>query len=163
MPSILILEDDITFSLMLKTWLGRKGFEVSSVSSVSDARSRIEDASFDLILSDLRLPDGDGIDLLKWIKENNFVIPLIMMTSYAEIQTAVQAIKLGASDYIAKPLNPEELLGKIKEVIKNALRVQPNVPNRREERVASMWRDRAKLPASSTSMYVWLLRQICLC
>jgi len=74
MPSILILEDDITFSLMLKTWLGRKGFEVSSVSSVSDARSRIEDASFDLILSDLRLPDGDGIDLLKWIKENNFVI-----------------------------------------------------------------------------------------
>ena len=118
MPSILILEDDITFSLMLKTWLGRKGFEVSSVSSVSDARSRIEDASFDLILSDLRLPDGDGIDLLKWIKENNFVIPLIMMTSYAEIQTAVQAIKLGASDYIAKPLNPEELLGKIKDVIK---------------------------------------------
>lgn len=83
MPSILILEDDITFSLMLKTWLGRKGFEVSSVSSVSDARSRIEDVSFDLILSDLRLPDGDGIDLLKWIKENNFVIPLIMMTSYA--------------------------------------------------------------------------------
>ena len=118
MPSILILEDDITFSLMLKTWLGRKGFEVSSVSSVSDARSRIEDVSFDLILSDLRLPDGDGIDLLKWIKENNFVIPLIMMTSYAEIQTAVQAIKLGASDYIAKPLNPEELLGKIKDVIK---------------------------------------------
>lgn len=92
MPSILILEDDITFSLMLKTWLGRKGFEVSSVSSVSDARSRIEDASFDLILSDLRLPDGDGIDLLKWIKENNFVIPLIMMTSYAEIQTAVHML-----------------------------------------------------------------------
>lgn len=55
---------------------------------------------------------------MKWIKENNFVIPLIMMTSYAEIQTAVQAIKLGASDYIAKPLNPEELLGKIKDVIK---------------------------------------------
>ena len=118
MPSILILEDDITFSLMLKTWLGRKGFEVNSVSSVLDAKNRIEDVSFDLILSDLRLPDGDGIDLLKWIKENNISIPLIMMTSYAEIQTAVQAIKLGASDYIAKPLNPEELLGKIRDVIK---------------------------------------------
>ena len=162
MPSILILEDDITFSLMLKTWLGRKGFEVSSVSSVSDARSRIEDASFDLILSDLRLPDGDGIDLLKWIKENNFVIPLIMMTSYAEIQTAVQAIKLGASDYIAKPLNPEEQARSLLPPSRNVLRVQPNVPNCREERIASMWRDRAKLPASSTSMYVWLLRQICL-
>ena len=132
MPSILILEDDITFSLMLKTWLGRKGFEVSSVSSVSDARSRIEDASFDLILSDLRLPDGDGIDLLKWIKENNFAIPLIMMTSYAEIQTAVQAIKLGASDYIAKPLNPEELLGKIRDVIK--AEVEPAAPMAGPER-----------------------------
>lgn len=118
MPSILILEDDITFSLMLKTWLGRKGFEVSSVSSVSDARNRIKEEAFDLILSDLRLPDGDGIDLLKWMKENGFSIPLIMMTSYAEIQTAVQAIKSGASDYIAKPLNPEELLGKIKDVVK---------------------------------------------
>ena len=98
-----------------------------------------------------------------------------MMTSYAEIQTAVQAIKLGASDYIAKPLNPEELLGKIKDVIKtetgsvaSATELERPArsakrPNRREERVASMWRDRAKLPASSTSMYVWLLRQICLC
>lgn len=121
MPSILILEDDITFSLMLKTWLGRKGFEVGSVSSVSDARNRIKEKAFDLILSDLRLPDGDGIDLLKWMKENGFSIPLIMMTSYAEIQTAVQAIKSGASDYIAKPLNPEELLGKIKEVVKTGI------------------------------------------
>ena len=117
MPSILIIEDDITFSLMLKTWLGKKGFEVMASSSVSDAKSRIEDTTFDLILSDLRLPDGDGIDLLRWVKEANPSMPLIMMTSYAEIQTAVQAIKLGASDYIAKPLNPEELLGKIRDII----------------------------------------------
>lgn len=118
MPSILIIEDDITFSLMLKTWLGKKGFDVMASSSVSDAKSRLESTSFDLILSDLRLPDGDGIDLLKWVKETKPSIPLIMMTSYAEIQTAVQAIKLGASDYIAKPLNPEELLGKIREIVR---------------------------------------------
>lgn len=118
MPSILIVEDDITFSLMLKTWLGKKGFEVKALSSVTEAKRQIENAVYDLILSDLRLPDGDGIDLLKWIKEKQTSLPLIMMTSYAEIQTAVQAIKLGASDYIAKPLNPEELLEKIREVIK---------------------------------------------
>ena len=70
MPSILIIEDDITFSLMLKTWLGKKGFEVSTVSSVLEAKKRIGEAGYDLILSDLRLPDGDGIDLLKWMKEN---------------------------------------------------------------------------------------------
>lgn len=118
MPSILIIEDDITFSLMLTTWLGKKGFEVTTSSSVSDAKSRIENNLFDLILSDLRLPDGDGIDLLKWMKKKDSSIPLIMMTSYADIQTAVQAIKLGASDYISKPLNPDELLGKIRDVIK---------------------------------------------
>lgn len=118
MPLILIVEDDITFSLMLKTWLGKKGFQVDAGSSVSDAKRRIENAGYDLVLSDLRLPDGDGIDLLKWLKQKQTSVPLIMMTSYAEIQTAVQAIKLGASDYIAKPLNPEELLEKIREVIK---------------------------------------------
>lgn len=125
MPSILIIEDDITFSLMLTTWLGKKGFEIKALSSVSDAKRQIESVNYDLILSDLRLPDGDGIDLLKWVKEKKNALPFIMMTSYAEIQTAVQAIKLGASDYIAKPINPEELLGKIREVVKHTTQDHP--------------------------------------
>ncbi|RHJ91802.1 sigma-54-dependent transcriptional regulator [Parabacteroides bouchesdurhonensis] len=118
MPSILIVEDDITFSLMLTTWLGKKGFEVDSTTSVIDAKHRIEGKEYNLVISDLRLPDEDGIALLKWLKAKHASLSLIMMTSYAEIQTAVQAMKLGASDYIAKPLNPEELLGKIREILK---------------------------------------------
>lgn len=117
MLSILIVEDDITFSLMLTTWLGKKGFVVRSSSSVSDAKRRLGEEAFDLVISDLRLPDSVGIDLLKWLKNTHPSLPLIMMTSYAEIQTAVQAMKLGAADYIAKPLNPDELLGKIKELV----------------------------------------------
>ena len=117
MLSILIVEDDITFCLMLTTWLGKKGFVVRSSSSVSDAKRRLGEEAFDLVISDLRLPDSDGIDLLKWLKSTHPSLPLIMMTSYAEIHTAVQAIKLGAADYIAKPLNPDELLGKIKELV----------------------------------------------
>ena len=117
-PSILIVEDDVTFSLMLKTWLGRKGFLVESQTSVSDAQKCLDSRSFQLVLSDLRLPDRDGIELLKWLKETHPDVALIMMTSYADIHTAVQAIKLGASDYISKPVNPEELLTKIKETIK---------------------------------------------
>ena len=116
MLSILIVEDDITFYLMLTTWLGKKGFVVRSSSSVSDAKRRLGEEAFDLVISDLRLPDSDGIDLLKWLKSTHPSLPLIMMTSYAEIQTAVQAMKLGAADYIAKPLNPDELLGKIREL-----------------------------------------------
>ena len=113
-PSILIVEDDVTFSLMLKTWLGRKGFRVESQTSVSDAQKSLDSQAFQLVLSDLRLPDRDGIELLKWLKETHPDVALIMMTSYADIHTAVQAIKLGASDYISKPVNPEELLTKIK-------------------------------------------------
>ncbi len=102
---------------MLKTWLGKKGFEVSSVSTIARARKHIESQNTDLVLSDLRLPDHDGIDLLKWMNEQGLNIPLIIMTGYADIQSAVQAMKLGAKDYIAKPVNPEELLKKISEAL----------------------------------------------
>ena len=104
MKSILIVEDDITYGMMLKTWLGKKGFQVSSASSIARAQKLIgESECIDLILSDLRLPDRDGIDLLKWLGEKGQSIPLIIMTGYADIQSAVQAMKLGACDYVAKP------------------------------------------------------------
>lgn len=122
MKSILIVEDDITYGMMLKTWLGKKGFQVASVSSIARAQKHLETEGADLILSDLRLPDKDGIDLLKWLVTQGMSIPLIMMTSYADIQSAVQAMKLGASDYVAKPVNPDELLKKIGEAMK-----QPSV------------------------------------
>ena len=120
MRSILIVEDDITFGMMLKTWLGKKGFEVSSVSTIARARKHIESQTVDLILSDLRLPDHEGIDLLKWMNEQGKTIPLIIMTGYADIQSAVLAMKLGARDYIAKPVNPEELLKKISEALQDS-------------------------------------------
>jgi two-component system response regulator HydG len=117
MPFILILEDDVTFSLMLSTWLAKKNMKVSCAVTVTEARRKIETERYDLILSDLRLPDGNGIDLLKWMRERKQSVPFIMMTSYAEIQTAVQAIKSGALDYIAKPVNPEDLWKKIDELV----------------------------------------------
>ena len=110
---------------MPKSWLGKKGFEASTASSVSRAKKAIETECPDIILSDLRLPDEDGTQLLAWINENNYNIPFIMMTSYAEIQTAVQAMKLGANDYISKPVNPDELLKKINEALATAVR---NIP-----------------------------------
>lgn len=159
MLSILIVEDDITFSLMLTTWLGKKGFVVISSSSVSDAKRRLGEEAFDLVISDLRLPDSDGIDLLKWLKNTHPSLPLIMMTSYAEIQTAVQAMKLGAADYIAKPLNPDELLGKIKELVYVEEKAPARVRFLRPRIFIS--RGRAKRPASFMSMCVWWLRRIC--
>ncbi len=120
---------------MLKTWLGKKGFDVSSVSTILRAQKHLESQSTDLILSDLRLPDHDGIFLLKWMNERNLAIPLIIMTGYADIQSAVQAIKLGASDYIAKPVNPEELLQKMSAAFtdKKPAAAAPTTENGRKE------------------------------
>ena len=115
--SILIVEDDLTFATMLKTWLCRKGFLVFTGSGLSGAYKELEKNDIDLILSDLRLPDGDGTSLLEWRKENNKDIPVIIMTSYADIQSAVNAMKNGACDYVSKPVRPDELLKKIEEAI----------------------------------------------
>lgn len=117
--SILIVEDDLTFATMLKTWLCRKGFQVYTSSGVSAACREIEENEINLILSDLRLPDGDGTAILEWKKENGKDIPVIIMTSYADIQSAVNAMKNGAFDYVSKPVRPDELLKKIEEALKD--------------------------------------------
>ena len=119
--SILIVEDDLTFATMLKTWLGKKGFTVDTASNNARARKLIEAQTYNLILSDLRLPDQDGIFLLNWMRDKNIETPLIIMTSYADIQSVVHAIKQGASDYISKPIQPDELLKKIKEALAGGL------------------------------------------
>ena len=113
MKRILILEDDVTFGTMLKTWFSKNSWETTWVSKVEQAKLEFQDNSFDLVLSDLRLPDGDGIIFLTWLRENNIMTPLIIMTSYSDVQTAVLAMKLGASDYLQKPINPTILQQKI--------------------------------------------------
>lgn len=117
MTSILIVEDDLTFSKMLKTWLERKGFNVDTVSNVSNAGKMLSKQEFDLVLSDLRLPDKDGLYLLSWMRKKQINSPVIIMTSYAEVQNAVEAMKQGASDYIAKPVQPDLLLEKIQDAL----------------------------------------------
>ncbi len=115
--SILIVEDDLTFATALRTWLTKKGFTVSLASSCAKAREEMTQQRYDIVLSDLRLPDEDGTSLFPWIKKNATGTPIIIMTNYADIQSAVNAMKHGASDYISKPVHPEELLKKIEEAI----------------------------------------------
>lgn len=121
MTRILIVEDDIAFGTMMQTWLKKKGFDVDKAMSVGAAVRLIGDKpAYDLVLSDLRLPDRDGLELLAWMHKNNMLIPFIVMTNYAEVQNAVLAMKSGAADYIAKPIQPDILLSKIKDALKNA-------------------------------------------
>lgn len=113
MSKILIIEDDLTFATMIKAWLGRKGFVADSVSTVARGISAVKEYSPHLILCDMRLPDGEGLDVLDFLKKESIATPLIVMTGYADVQNAVNAMKHGAVDYIAKPVQPELLLEKI--------------------------------------------------
>jgi DNA-binding NtrC family response regulator len=108
-PSILIIEDDDTMRETLSHVLKRDGYEVYSENSGSGALSMIKKNIIDLILLDMRLPDVDGLELLKKIKEFDTEILVIMMTAYSDVQTAVTAMKSGAYHYINKPFELEEL------------------------------------------------------
>lgn len=114
---ILVVDDDITFALMLRTWLSKHGFEVETASTVAAARTILGNMDLALVLSDMRLPDEDGIALLQWMSGRGIEVPVIVMTSYAEIQNAVLCMKLGARDYVSKPVNPDELMKKIREAL----------------------------------------------
>jgi two-component system response regulator HydG len=117
MPKILVIEDDISFCKLLEKFLTKKAFDVTIAFSANEARLAIAKESFDLILTDLRLPDSDGIVLMTEFKNLNPEIPVVLMTGYSDVNTAVKAIKNGAADYISKPFNPDEVL----LVITNAL------------------------------------------
>lgn len=115
---ILIVEDDLTYGTMMQTWLRKKGFDVDRASSVGAAARLLAGGAVpDLVLSDLRLPDHDGLFLLSWMRKKGMDAPFIVMTSYAEVQNAVLAMKSGACDYMAKPVQPDILLQKINDAL----------------------------------------------
>ncbi|MDR0765943.1 MAG: sigma-54 dependent transcriptional regulator [Odoribacteraceae bacterium] len=120
MPRVLIVDDDTTFCTMLRAWLEKRRFQADSAFSHAGAIDALKSKSYDVILTDLRLPDHDGIDLLRHVKERARDTRVILMTGYADIQTAVTAMKLGAFDYVAKPVIPDEILKLLHEALKPA-------------------------------------------
>ena len=109
MSRILIVEDDTVLCRVLRNWLERKKMQVEVATTLAGARRIMAAADADIVLSDLRLPDGDGIELLEWMNEQHYRIPFIVMTQHAEVLSAVRAMKAGAEDYLPKPFLPETL------------------------------------------------------
>lgn len=107
---ILIVEDNVGLSQIQKDWLSRAGYEAVTAMSEPIARSLIRKTQFDLILSDVRLPEGDGISLLEWLRKEKKDIPFIITTEYVSVPDVVRTIKLGARDYLPKPVHREHLL-----------------------------------------------------
>ncbi len=110
MAKILIIEDDTTFAQLLEVFLTKNNHELQAVVTVQQSNKILAQQEFDLLLIDYRLPDGTGLDVLKTVRERGIQIPVIIMTSFNDVRTAVKSIQLGAFDYITKPVNPDELL-----------------------------------------------------
>lgn len=121
MHKLLIIEDDVSFCLMLKTFLTKKGFDVYKAFSFKEAEVLLQEENIDLVLTDVRLPDGDGIEILQFIKNINPTIQVILMTGYTDIKTAVNVMKLGAFDYVAKPINSDEIVHTINKALSTAI------------------------------------------
>jgi two-component system response regulator HydG len=125
MPKILVIDDDRDICLLLKRFLTKHNYEVAEVYAGKKALELMNSFTPDLVLCDFRLDDMDGTTLLVKIKEQLPDVPVIIMTGYSDIKVAVEVMKLGAYDYIGKPLFPDEIL----VTIKKALQPQPAVSN----------------------------------
>jgi two-component system response regulator HydG len=150
MSKILIIEDNAVLCRMLYNWLERKGLQTVTAGSVGQALKLISSAVVDIIISDVRLPDGDGVEnILKWMNREQIHIPFIVMTEYAGISSAVQAMKLGAEDYLPKPVNPEKLYASIEHLLQRQTRIkQPQIFQRESKAIREMER-RAQLVAAT--------------
>ena len=148
MSKILIIEDNAVLCRMLHNWLDKKGLQTVMAGSVVQALKLINSAGVDIIISDVRLPDGDGVEnILKWMNKEQIHIPFIVMTEYAGISSAVQAMKLGAEDYLPKPVNPEKLYALIEHLLQRRKRAKQPQILRRESNAIREMEHRAQLVA----------------
>ena len=108
-PRLLIVDDESSIRDMLAIYFHKRGFEVITASSFAEGTAGAARSNPDLILSDIKMPDGNGLDLLRKVKADNPKTPVIMITAHTSTQDAIEAMKAGAVDYIAKPFNIEEL------------------------------------------------------
>jgi len=131
---ILLVEDESVFANAVRKHLLRKGYDINIASDLKSARLYVKENIPDLILLDMRLPDGSGLDLLNEIKSKNTNTEILVMSAYGELEDAVSAMKLGASDYLKKPIDLEELYINVKKVIdKNELTQKLNYSAKREQ------------------------------
>ncbi len=115
--SILIVDDDINYRNILSDYLKNLGYDVATVNSAEDAVNRLEKDFFNIIVSDLKLPGKSGIELLKTVKSRSKDVEMIILTAFGSVDSAVEALKMGACDYLVKPLSLEELSLTIKRLI----------------------------------------------
>ena len=118
-PLALVIDDEPDICELLSLTLGRMNIETESAVDVGGAKAKLGEKRFDLCLTDMRLPDGDGLELVAWMQTHAPDVPVAVITAHGNVETAVQALKLGAFDFISKPLD----LNNLRNIVENALKV----------------------------------------
>ena len=124
-PLALVIDDEPDICELLTLTLGRMDIRTETAMDVAGAKSLLEQHDFDICLTDMRLPDGDGLELVAWMQSNAAGVPVAVITAHGNVETAVQALKLGAFDFVSKPLD----LGNLRTIVTNALRVRRSREN----------------------------------
>jgi DNA-binding response OmpR family regulator len=115
---VLVVEDDSSIAELLKIVLERQGFIVKIAGTCESATKALEDNMPDLVLLDLMLPDGHGLDLLRWLRDDmGSALPVVVLTAFRQEEKALRAFELGAADFISKPFRPRELVARIQRVL----------------------------------------------
>jgi len=133
---ILLIEDDPTFAKIVTTFLDKKGYQVSTASSLQSGEKLVSSEKFDLLLLDYRLPDGIGLDLIAKMGTQFPVLPVVIITGFDDVRTAVKSIQSGAFEYIIKPINPDELLLVIESALNKKEQPKPKEPGKKTPKEA---------------------------
>jgi two-component system response regulator PilR (NtrC family) len=118
-PVVLVVDDEPDLLELVSLTLGRMSLKTRTANNLSSARRLLKSERFDLCLTDMRLPDGDGLDLVAWIQENRAAVPVAVITAHGNVESAVRALKLGAFDFVSKPLD----LGVLRKLVGSAIRL----------------------------------------
>jgi two-component system, NtrC family, response regulator PilR len=118
-PAVLIVDDEPDLLELVSLTLNRMNLETSTAPDIASARQLLKSQHFDLCLTDMRLPDGDGLDLVGWMQENRATVPVAVITAHGNVESAVRALKVGAFDFVSKPLN----LGVLRKLVGSAIKL----------------------------------------
>lgn len=154
MSKILIIEDNPVLSRVLCNWLERKGLQTEQTTSAVQARRMLASTDADVVLSDIRLPDGDGVEILEWMNAKQIRIPFVVMTEYAEVGSAVRAMKLGAKDYLPKPVIPEKLYAVLNGLLQQAPQKQQTLFRRQSKHIKEVERQAGLIAVTDISVLV---------
>ena len=117
-PSVLVIDDDPGLAEVIELLLSREGYEPLHAGTVRDGLARVAGAAPDVVLTDLKLPDGTGLDVIRQVRKERPELPLILITSYSSMESAIGALRAGAIDYLIKPFENEDLLRAVQRAVR---------------------------------------------